>query len=449
MLRIGSAQMDITPTMPFLMGGSFKKFQSRVVLDPLMASCVVADDGSESVAYVSCDIGTMPRFLAMEIREKAARDTGIPAGSIHVMTTHNHSGPTTRTSRDAPLADDDEATLAQVEAMRQKLVDDIAASVIEAHSRLAPARMGYGRGRFDGGASNRRFIMSNGRSRMHGGERDGLKRLKPEGPADKEVQVVWFEDAERRPVAVMVNYTSHVTNFYGKDTASADFPGVMRSVLQGVLGEDVPVLYLQGACGNIMCQEIGNPRNETLPDRAMRIGRGLAGEALKIMADHCVRDVDARVAACSRTLEIPYRDVPPMPFDKAEETWAYYKNHWEEFLALDLEERAHLNSTLRIAGHKKLAPAEETEIAAFAIGDVFFVTNPAELFVEFQLDIKERFRGRKVIVTELTNGWIGYVPTQVACALGGYETIQTRFNPGAGDLIRDTSCDLLEELMAL
>ncbi|MFN2352622.1 MAG: hypothetical protein ABR497_11825, partial [Kiritimatiellia bacterium] len=74
--------------------------------------------------------------------------------------------------------------------------------------------------------------------------------------------------------------------------------------------------------------------------------------------------------------------------------------------------------------------------------------NPAELFVEFQLDIKNRFKDRKVIVTELTNGRIGYVPTRLACALGGYETILTRFNPGTGELIRDTSCTLIESLIA-
>lgn len=41
--------------------------------------------------------------------------------------------------------------------------------MIRAHEKRASARMGFGRGRFESGAFNRRFIMSNGRSRMHGG----------------------------------------------------------------------------------------------------------------------------------------------------------------------------------------------------------------------------------------------------------------------------------------
>ena len=247
-------------------------------------------------------------------------------------------------------------------------------------------------------------------------------------------------------MAVMVSYAAHPTNFYGKAMVSADFPGVMRDVLQGVLGKDVPMLYLQGACGNIMCQNAADPQSPHGMANAQRTGRALAGETLRIMGDHTACQADVAISACRRSLEIPYRD-PPIPFEEAREKWAYFKDHWDEFLRLDIEERGLLHSTLRLEGYKREAAGEEAEIAAFALGDVCFVTNPAELFVEFQLAIKARFKGRKVIVTELTNGRISYVPTRLACALGGYETILTRFNPGAGEVIRDASCELVKTLI--
>ena len=445
MLHIGSSQSDITPTEPFLMGGSFVKFQSQKVLDPLMASCVVADDGRTRVAIISCDLCTLPRDLVSSVREQVSKAVGIPYQNIHIMTTHGHSGPRIRV--DLPFADDDESEMAQLDATRRKLVADIVACVIEAHRRPAPACMGYGRGGFEGGAFNRRFVMSNGRSRMGGVETGNLERLKAEGPADREVQVVWFEDSCGRHLAVMVNYSSHPTNLYSKPTVSSDFPGAMRDVLQGVLGDDVAVLYLQGACGNIMCRDVENPSFPKGMDNARHIGRSLAGEALKIMGESFADAEEVGVKACRRILEIPYRDVLPLPVEQAREQWAYYKSHWDEFSQLDIDELSSIYSTLYTAQYKQRSSAEVVEIAAFGLGDVFFVGNPAELFVEFQLDIKERFKGRKVIVTELTNGWISYVPTRLACALGGFETILTRFNPGAGDLIRDASCELLEMLM--
>ena len=144
-------------------------------------------------------------------------------------------------------------------------------------------------------------------------------------------------------------------------------------------------------------------------------------------------------------MDLPYRD-PPIPFAVAREKWAYYKDHWEEFRRLDIEERGVIHSALRLEGYKREGDGETAEVSALRLGDVFFTGNPAELFVEFQLDIKARFKDRNVIVTELTNGRISYLPTRLACALGGYETIITRFKPGAGELIRDASCELIERL---
>ena len=428
------------------MGGSFVKFLSQEVLDPLMASCVVADDGKTQVAIVSCDLCTMPRDIVLSIRAQASQITGIPTDNIHITTTHNHSGPRIRTN--LPLADDSESEKELLEATRRKLVADVAECIAAAHSRLTPARMGYGSGAFEGGAFNRRFIMSDGRSRMGGGETDTRKRLKPEGPTDPQVQVAWFEDTEGRQLAVMVSYASHPVNLYARATVSADFPGVMRASLQAVLGDDLSVVYLQGACGNIHPRGPQDPRFQAGGMvNALRVGRGLAGETLRIMGDNVADAEDVSVSVCSRILEIPYREVLPMPLEEAREKRTYYRDCWDEFGRLDIDDKSAIYSTLYTGQFKEKSPAERVEVAAFALGDVFFVTNPAEYFVEFQLDIKEHFKGRKVIVCELTNGFVSYVPTRLACALGGFETILTWFNPGAGDLIRDVSCEQLDRLM--
>jgi len=443
MFNIGCAQMDITPPLPMLMGGAFLKYETDELHDPIMASCIVADDGLTRVAYASCDLGSVSRDMVQSIRDRVSRETGTPRENLFVMATHNHAGPTVQGQRDRPFADDDKSAL--IDQTRATLADDIAACMIRAHENRMPARMGYGRGRFESGAFNRRFIMSNGCSRMHGG--GGFERLRSEGPVDRDAQAVWFEDPAGRPLAVMVSYAAHPTNFYGTKTITADFPGFMRQTLQSVLGDDVPVLYLQGACGNIMCQDIDTPNAPRGLVNALRTGRGLAGETLRLMSENLPRRDDVHVSACHRMLNIPYRENPPLPFAEAEEKWAYYQTRWQEFLRLDIEERGAIHGALRLAGYRKDSATEEAEIAAFSLGDVFFVTNPAELFVEYQLDVKERFKGRNVIMTEQTNGRISYVPTPLAHALGGYETIISRFGPGAGEMIRDTSCELIDSLL--
>ncbi len=444
MLCIGAAQADITPTLPVLMGGSFLMVEGRESHDPIMASCVVADDGRTRVALASCDLGSVPQDMTLAIREQVGKATGTPHGNIHLMATHNHSCPTVFHPRDLPFHEGDEASQARRDATRRKLVADIAACMIQAHARLEPARMGHGRGHFAAGAYNRRFIMSNGRSRMHGG--GGLERLQPEGPVDPEVQVVWFEDLDGRHLAVIVNYSSHAANLYGRPILSADFPGVMRNVLHGALGPDVPILYLQGCCGNVMCDDLGNPDHKGGMDTVRRVGRGLAGEALRIMSENAAVPGELGVSVCNRTLDLPYREAP-LSAAEAGEMWARHKQHWDAFQRLDIEERVALLTSLRLERYKREASTEPAEINAFCLGDVYFVTHQAELFVECQLEIKKRFEGLKVICAELTNGRIGYVPTRLACAMGGYETLEMRFNPDAGERIRDASGELIEALL--
>ena len=40
-----------------------------------------------------------------------------------------------------------------------------------------------------------------------------------------------------------------------------------------------------------------------------------------------------------------------------------------------------------------------------------------------------------------------HVTAPLAHALGGYETIISRFGPGAGEMIRDAGCELIENLL--
>ncbi|MFN2352625.1 MAG: hypothetical protein ABR497_11840, partial [Kiritimatiellia bacterium] len=133
MLRIGCAQADITPELPVLMGGSFLMFEGLTVHDPLMASCIVADDGQTRVALVSCDLGSVPQDMTQAIREQVNRATGTPCANIQLMATHNHSCPTVFPMCDLPFHQGDEPSRARRETTRRKFVDDIAACVIAAH----------------------------------------------------------------------------------------------------------------------------------------------------------------------------------------------------------------------------------------------------------------------------------------------------------------------------
>jgi neutral ceramidase len=87
------------------------------------------------------------------------------------------------------------------------------------------------------------------------------------------------------------------------------------------------------------------------------------------------------------------------------------------------------------------------EVQAVQVGPAVFVTNPAEFFCQFGLDIKDRSPFKFTFPVELANGCVGYVPTEEALGPhgGGYETRLTSYSnldPKAGTKIVEAGVDL-------
>jgi hypothetical protein len=96
-------------------------------------------------------------------------------------------------------------------------------------------------------------------------------------------------------------------------------------------------------------------------------------------------------------------------------------------------------------------PHVDCDIQALRIGDAGLVMIPAELFVEFGLDLKRRSPLQPTYVITMANGSHGYVPTPHAFERGGYEVRTgsvSLLTPDAGDQIVAAALGLLAELAA-
>jgi hypothetical protein len=87
------------------------------------------------------------------------------------------------------------------------------------------------------------------------------------------------------------------------------------------------------------------------------------------------------------------------------------------------------------------------EVQVFRFGrDIAIVTLPGEVFVELGLAIKSASPFKTTLVIELANDAPAYIPTKKAFAEGSYEIVNSRVQPGGGELLVQAAIDLFEAL---
>ena len=95
-------------------------------------------------------------------------------------------------------------------------------------------------------------------------------------------------------------------------------------------------------------------------------------------------------------------------------------------------------------------PTHELDMRVLAIGDnIAIASNPSEFFVELGMQVKAASPFKHTLMSTLTNGNAGYVPTRQAFVDGGYEV--KKYPAGsflaieAGEQMVEASIRLLRE----
>ena len=423
----GGHIVNITPPRP-MKGYGDSVFRRGEEGTDLLSQAVVITDGDDISAVVSLDVTAIGRSTVLAIRELCELRTGIPARNVCVASNHNHNSPHAAGMFLNGVPPDP--------LYIDFLITQAVQSIVEAKRKLRPARYVAGNARAPGFEFNRRLKRPDGTVVLiYAPNAD--PSFPPTGPVDKEVGYVFFEDENRDPISCVFSYTIHNV-LGGTDTFHRDLGGRIGDVLRRRLGvTDLATSFLAGACGNIMrFREPGLKGSG--PDVAWRIGEGVADSILESHGENSPQEIrDLRFA--SEVLEIP---------DRSLEESEFCEDNCRGTDSAALKKARDRYGPEMIALQDRGPTSCLVEIGAISMGDVAIATNPAELFVEYGLEIKQKSPFEVTMISELTNGYCGYVPTEEAFAMKGYETHRTVFTSrlakNGGQIIADKSVEMLQ-----
>jgi len=436
-LLAGAYEIDITPPVGIDLAGYFNVRKADNILDNLYAKSTVLKVDDTEVAITSCDLCVIPRELVLRIRELASGWSGISKDNIMVSATHTHTGPVTA----GLLAG--EVDSGYVDLLTRK----VATSIFMAKKNLREAIIKVGRGKEDSIVFNRRYLMKDGTVVTNPGKLNP-DIVKPAGPVDPELLTVLVESTEGDPIALMVNYANHIDTIGGTGISS-DYPGVMDRILKRFLG-DIPVLFLNGAEGNINHIDVNDPTPQGGYGEAERIGKILAGAVIKVLSK--MDSIRERLKIKTSLLKIPLRKPSKEDIERAKRLLSEVaESKSKELTAFDLAkgsieiERVYAKEILLLSQLDR--DLEELELQSISLGDLALVGIPGEPFVEIGLAIKEKSPFRYTGIVSLANGYSGYIPTEKAFDEGGYEARLARSSKlykGAGEEIVKEVINLLQ-----
>lgn len=436
-LQVGVAVRDITPPVGYRMSGYFYERPSTGVHDPLHAKALVLKQNGNSAALVFCDLIGISRKVSDQARKLASEKTKIPAENILISATHSHTGPlyfgALREYFHAQAKErnggSDPAEKLDYSA---HLVEHLVGAIVEAHQKAQPATLSPGRSELTGVSFNRRFHMKDGTVRFNPG-RKNPDIVRVAGPIDPDVSVLQFQNAEGNCLAMLTVFALHLDTVSGT-LYSADYPFHLAKAKEGCIS-----LFAAGTCGDINHIDVSADTQPSGQDMAASIGARLA-QATQEAVKQSTGKVAPKLAVKSSLVPCPVQQYSADEIAKAKAN--FHKIGGKELSFIEQVE------TNKIVALQSLSKDNlQLEVQVFQLSDDLAIVGlPGEVFVELGLAIKDRSPFQHTIVMELCNDTPAYIPTRKAFAEGSYEVVNSRVQPGGGELLVEEAVKLLKSL---
>lgn len=354
--KAGTAKVKLSPNAEHLKdgvylggyGGYLTRGKATGVMDDIYARSLAVSAGTEKVVFVTLDVIGIGNKVLNDIREKASRETGVPAASILISATHTHAGPDFQ-GLWGGVADTykDYFIRQTVESIKQAVGSQsevtIRAGSVEVPQELAGNRRGW-------------------------------------GFTDQTLTAMQFLQ-KGKTMATFINYAAHTTVFGSSNTKVAtDYVGPLQASVESAFGGIA--LFANGSLGD------ASPRPQGEGDaRATNYGQELAKYVKKAVAN--AKNIPPGLSIQSRVIEFKVENQGFIQAFKAGITSPYY----------EMKETAagmFINSTI-----SRIQFGKENN-------NIEMVTVPGEATTRLGLELREIMDGKNEIILGLTNDSLGY-----------------------------------------
>jgi hypothetical protein len=405
-LRVGAAKVDVTPAASALP----QNYEG--ILDHLYSRAIVIDDGFSSAALITVDAGGVPDPIWQEVAQSLERELGIPAKNVLLTATHTHSAP------------------------RQEAgpyTDKIVESVRLARERMVPARIGYGTG-VSYLNVNRNIIDPETRRWWEGPNY--------EGPSDKTVAVIKFENLAGEPIGVYYNYAMHAVTVGQLDLVSGDAPGTASKYLEDSFDDKIVALWSSGAAGDqnpIYFQQTYDLREIRVQDYARRgidISNSMppGGQGLNKSDPTVIKLMNQQKQMILSMGQFLGEEV--LHVMRGMDRMAPNVRIEGRHTTVSCPGRERTNSgRAGFPGEYRDAEPVEIRLGVLKLGDIMIGAVNAEVFNPIAQRLKRESPYARTMLATLTNGAArsGYIPHDAAFGQYTFEVVSSRLKPGCAE----------------
>ncbi len=481
MLKIGWSKRDVSTTEPVSIPGQFHLRISKGIMDPIMLSCLVVDDGNDLVIFLSGDF-VGGKNAIKDIRTKISeKRKDIPPEKIIFNVTHTHCGP--GLEEDAKIKILKEITdIYPPEKYREFMTDMATEAIIEAYDKRCEGYIAYGYG-YAVVAHSRRTRYSVDLAELPGGEVNKTSSLSVdkfvqmygttnhdyfegfEGGADHFANFMYTFDKDRKLTGAIINIPCPSQNSGQEWYLSADYWHDIRQKIYEKHGE-IGILTQCAAAGDLAPRILHYFKAEERRYKLKYDGLWKDREIYnrKEIADRVSLAFDEVLSWAKKDLiseaEIVH-NVKTLKLEQILITEEQYKLAKEQISVLEAEGYEHssdlktectnrsLHETKKLRFKKLIERYEaqqkssllDIEVHIIKLGDIAFATNPFELYIDYQHQIQARSPFVQTFIVQLADqpekARYGYVATERAMKNMGYSAniYSNTVSPNGGHML--------------